>query len=108
MVSDLWRMREAIDRGSIKGLYYGDFKADLVDALDRFIEMEDADEILLIEDMNATQSLQHLHDQVDALDEQIDALKTCVAGFEESFKDIEQNLATARKLSPAPAPENKD
>lgn len=31
MVSDLWRLREAIDRGTIKGLYYGDLKTDLVE-----------------------------------------------------------------------------
>lgn len=82
MVSDLWRLREAIDRGTIKGLYYGDVKTDLVDALDRLIDMEESsEEDLLIKDMNATQSLQHLHDRVDVL--------------EQSMKDIEGALDNA-------------
>ena len=81
MVSDLWRLREAIDRGTIKGLYYGDVKTDLVDALDRLIEMEEADEDLLLKDKNVPESLQYLHDRVDTL--------------EQSMKDIEGALDNA-------------
>ncbi len=81
MVSDLWRLREAIDRGTIKGLYYGDVKTDLVDALDRLIDMEEADEDLLLKDKNVPESLQYLHDRVDTL--------------EQSMKDIEGALDNA-------------
>lgn len=58
MVSDLWRLRESIDRGTIKGLYYGGFKADLVDALDRLMYWEEVtDEDLLLEGKSAEETL---------------------------------------------------
>ena len=80
-MSDLERLREAIDRGYVKGLYYGDFKTDLVDALDRLMDLEEADEDLLLKGKNVQESLQYLHDRVDAL--------------EQGMKDIEGVLGSA-------------
>lgn len=98
MLSDLERLRNAIDTGDAK-YYSGDIKRGLIWALNDLIELtEGGDEDILFKGMNAAETIATLKSEKEAYRSAIKGIVEARKSIDEALSEMDANINPVRSV----------